>query len=78
MNWRRAEREKIGGESLGRALDFMNYLKSHAVRIYSANSRAAVDLLIESGHIWAEAKSAAATGGRPTMTYVWNPRLDGG
>lgn len=108
-------REAIGAEATARALDWADYLRSHANRLYSAGGvaaetgarliierraqlpegftarhihqkawasladrdavGAAIELLIGAGYCREAPPSPSPAGGRPSLTYIWNPRL---
>ncbi|WP_201281600.1 YfjI family protein [Methylosinus sp. Ce-a6] len=108
-------RDAIGAEATGRALDFADYLRSHANRLYSAGAVAAengakliverraqlpeaftardvwkkswaglydrdsadsaIDLLISAGYCREAPPVASPSGGRPTVSYIWNSQL---
>ena len=109
-------RENVGVIATGRALDWADYLRGHALRLYGAATvtaengarliaerrpqlperftardvqvkgwagmsdreavSAALDLLSEAGHLRGEFQPIGALGGRPSMAFEWNPKLN--
>ena len=108
-------RSAIGSVAAARALDWADYLRSHAARLYSAGSvmaengarliierraqlpesftardvqrrawagladrdtvAAAIELLVAAGTCREALSISSPTGGRPSIGYIWNPRI---
>src|SRR3984893_1119154 len=108
-------RGAIGSVAAARALDWADYLRSHAARLYSAGSvmaengarliierraqlpesftardvqrrawagladrdtvAAAIELLVAAGTCREALSIPSPTGGRPSIGYIWNPRI---
>jgi Protein of unknown function (DUF3987) len=111
-------RNAVGAIATARALEWGDYLRSHAVRLYSAGSAmaenaarliierraqiperftprdiqrkgwaglpdwdavaSALELLITAGYCQEVPATFSAVGGRPSVTYVWNPLIKTG
>ena len=111
-------RENVGVIATGRALDWSDYLRGHALRLYGAGAvtaengarliaerrdqlperftardvqvkgwagmsdresvSSAIDLLIEAGHLRGELQPVGAVGGRPSIAFGWNLKLNNG
>jgi len=108
-------RDAIGSVATARALDWADYLRSHAARLYSAGSvmaengarliierraqlpesftprdvqrrawagladreavATAIELLVAAGYCREMLSAPSPAGGRPSVGYVWNPRI---
>lgn len=109
--------EAVGAVAAARALEWADYLRSHAARLYAAGRVAAengarliierrahlpekftareverknwaglsdretvddaIAILLETHHVFLATKPSGPSGGRPSDTYFWNPRLKG-